>query len=182
MAIDYYKILRVDYDASPAEIERAYIRLSIFYNPDRNPSLDSLKRLIEVMEAYEVLSNYISRAHYDLKMGIMDVEQLDKITWDDSEMVPFNKSMGSKAGIKKNNSLSIEDEIKLALSYLPNIIFILLSALSVIAGFEFLFKSESGWIPIFMILAGLIIGFLLIKRTQTDYLEERKHKLNNLKN
>ena len=54
---DYYQILQVHYDASPDVIKAAYRKLCTLYHPDvsHNPNED--KRMLEINEAYNILSN-----------------------------------------------------------------------------------------------------------------------------
>jgi curved DNA-binding protein CbpA len=63
---NYYQILQVDPSAEPEIITAAYKRLSIKYHPDTNQSNDATRRMQEINEAYQVLKDPASRAHYDL--------------------------------------------------------------------------------------------------------------------
>ncbi len=63
---NYYKILQVDPSAESEVITAAYKRLSIKYHPDTNSSSDANRRMQEINEAYQVLKDPASRAHYDL--------------------------------------------------------------------------------------------------------------------
>jgi len=63
MEKDYYEILGVSKDASPEEIKRAFNKLAFKYHPDR-PTGDE-KKFKEINEAYQVLSNPVSRRQYD---------------------------------------------------------------------------------------------------------------------
>jgi len=62
---DYYEILGVSRDASPADIKKAYRKLALTYHPDRNKDPDAEERFKEVSEAYSVLSDEQKRAHFD---------------------------------------------------------------------------------------------------------------------
>ncbi len=66
MGKDYYEILGVPRDASPDEIKKRYRELVMKYHPDlhKNDS-EAAKRMAEINEAYEVLSNPEKRAQYD---------------------------------------------------------------------------------------------------------------------
>lgn len=62
---DYYAILRVPPTASLAEIKAAFRRRSFETHPDRNPSADANRRMAELIEARDVLTNPIKRDQYD---------------------------------------------------------------------------------------------------------------------
>lgn len=62
---DYYKILGVSKNASPADIKRAYRKLSLKYHPDKNPSEDASSKFAEIAAAYDVLSDPDKRKTYD---------------------------------------------------------------------------------------------------------------------
>jgi len=65
---DYYEILEVHKKASQEVIKRAYTILAKKYHPDVNQhSIESSnKRMAELNEAYEVLSDMDKRQRYDL--------------------------------------------------------------------------------------------------------------------
>ncbi len=66
MAKDYYEILGVPRDASPDEIKRRYRELVMKYHPDLHKNdPEAAKRMAEINEAYEVLSNPEKRTQYD---------------------------------------------------------------------------------------------------------------------
>jgi len=63
---DYYEILGVARDASPAEIKSAYRKLALKYHPDRNPgNKEAEEKFKKAAEAYEILSNKEKRSQYD---------------------------------------------------------------------------------------------------------------------
>jgi len=64
---DFYKILGVDKKASHDEIKKAYRDLVKKWHPDRNldKKVEAEKRIKEINEAYEVLSDEGKRSRYD---------------------------------------------------------------------------------------------------------------------
>ena len=63
---DYYQILRIGPHASQEEIKKSFRKLAHAYHPDKNPGSDVLTAYyVEVQEAYQVLSNPISKKIYD---------------------------------------------------------------------------------------------------------------------
>lgn len=69
MVKDYYKILGVPRNASEEDIRKAYKRLALQYHPDKNKSSTAEAMFIEVVEAYEVLSDTNARVSYDQQLN-----------------------------------------------------------------------------------------------------------------
>lgn len=64
--MDFYVILGVERDASPADLERAYTRLARRYHPDINPGDSEAAAFFQrVNEAYQTLRNRDRRRAYD---------------------------------------------------------------------------------------------------------------------
>src|SRR6056297_121213 len=63
---DYYEILGVGKSATDEDLKKAYRRLAMKFNPDRNPGDDGAQdRFKEAKEAYEVLKDPRKRSAYD---------------------------------------------------------------------------------------------------------------------
>ena len=102
--MNYYKILEVDKNASPEVIEKAYKTLVKKYHPDLQES--NLKQASEekiklINEAYEILSNPISRAKYDetLKQTEISEEDFNRLSEE-------NKNLYDEINNLKTNNVS----------------------------------------------------------------------------
>ena len=63
---DYYEVLGVGRNASPAELKKAFRKAALKHHPDRNPGdKEAEAKFKEAAEAYEVLSDSQKRARYD---------------------------------------------------------------------------------------------------------------------
>lgn len=62
---DYYKILKVNKNASTLEIKKAFRILAKLLHPDVNKSENAHIEFLEINEAYKVLNNPIKRIQYD---------------------------------------------------------------------------------------------------------------------
>ena len=63
---DFYKILEIKKNASPADIKKSYRKLSLKYHPDKNPDDETAKsKFQDISSAYEVLSDPDKRRKYD---------------------------------------------------------------------------------------------------------------------
>ena len=60
----YYSILQVREKATDQEISLAYKLLALKFHPDRNKSAIAHDMMVQINEAYEVLSNYDKRMQY----------------------------------------------------------------------------------------------------------------------
>jgi len=65
---NYYQILGLKNNASQEDIKRAYRKLALKFHPDKNVGDNFFDELFrEIKEAYDILSNPISKREYDLK-------------------------------------------------------------------------------------------------------------------
>ena len=63
---DYYDVLNLHQSASHEDIKRSFRQLALKHHPDRNRNSEaSRKKFMEVVEAYEILSDDQSRKEYD---------------------------------------------------------------------------------------------------------------------
>ena len=75
---NYYEILEIDRNATQEDIKKAYRKLSLLHHPDKNSnSQDSINKIQDINEAYEVLSNPENKMMYDNRgnnvMGMNDI-------------------------------------------------------------------------------------------------------------
>jgi curved DNA-binding protein CbpA len=70
--VDYYRILEVDQQASTQEIRRSFRRLVLKAHPDKNPERTewSERRIRELIQAYEVISNAEKRRRFDAEYRV----------------------------------------------------------------------------------------------------------------
>lgn len=65
--IDYYAVLEVDKSSSEADIKAAFIRASKKWHPDRNPGIDTTRKMQEINEARDILLDGAKRVEYDAR-------------------------------------------------------------------------------------------------------------------
>lgn len=65
---NHYKTLKINRDASQAEIKQAYRRLVKLFHPDSNQDTADKNEIIRINAAYEVLGDSQSRLDYDQKL------------------------------------------------------------------------------------------------------------------
>ncbi|MBN1368044.1 MAG: J domain-containing protein [Dehalococcoidales bacterium] len=63
---NYYEILGLSRNASVEEIRKSYINLAKIYHPDHNVNTQD-RRMIELNQIYEILSNPVKRQEYDAR-------------------------------------------------------------------------------------------------------------------
>ena len=62
--INPYIVLGVSNTASQAEIKKSFRNLALKYHPDRNKNSEAKQKFIQIIEAYEVLSDGQARKDY----------------------------------------------------------------------------------------------------------------------
>ena len=67
---DYYQVLGIAPNASMEDIQATYHRLAFQFHPDRNQmTAVTNEKMLEINEAYSILSDPIKRRAYDIPMG-----------------------------------------------------------------------------------------------------------------
>ena len=62
----YYEVLNVSTNASLSEIKRSFRSMALKHHPDKNKNSEESKQIfMELVEAYEVLSDESARRNYD---------------------------------------------------------------------------------------------------------------------
>lgn len=68
--MNHYKLLGINYTASPAEIKKAYYFLAKKYHPDLNSSEEAEGMFKKISLAYQVLSDSDLRRSYDWSLRL----------------------------------------------------------------------------------------------------------------
>ena len=63
--MNYYEILNIEPNADKKTIKKSYRKLALKYHPDKNPDEKCNEKFKEISEAYQVLSDPISKKNYD---------------------------------------------------------------------------------------------------------------------
>ncbi|MEM9414149.1 MAG: DnaJ domain-containing protein [Planctomycetota bacterium] len=66
---DYYKVMGLKPDATPAQIKSSYRKLAVALHPDRSDAPDAIEKFDRLHEAYEVLSDPKRRSAYADMVG-----------------------------------------------------------------------------------------------------------------
>ncbi len=77
---DYYKILGVTKDSNQIQIRKAFRKLALQYHPDKNKnSEESKQKFMEIVKAYEILSDEKTRERYD--SNTVNNKNIQKFNW-----------------------------------------------------------------------------------------------------
>ena len=98
----YYEILEIDKNATQEDIKKSYRKLSLLHHPDKNGnSQESINKIQDINEAYEVLSNQEKKMMYDNEEnGMMFSSGMDDIPVDLHNLFStmFNANMFNSGG------------------------------------------------------------------------------------
>jgi DnaJ-class molecular chaperone len=77
---DYYKILGITKDSNQIQIRKAFRKLALRYHPDKNKnSEESKQKFMEIVKAYEILSDEKAKERYD--SNILNDKNIQKFNW-----------------------------------------------------------------------------------------------------
>ena len=133
---DYYKILGVPKDSNQIQIRKAFRTLALRYHPDKNKnSEESKQKFIEIVKAYEVLSDEKVRQRYD--SNTVRDENFQQFNWTPpADFVNFYSYERLKREYKENQIIGGMWEIsEKANAGLWKATFILLGSLGLISVF-----------------------------------------------
>ncbi|WP_420577414.1 J domain-containing protein [Ekhidna sp.] len=73
---NYYHVLGLSENASPAEIKAAFKRLAVKYHPDKHPGRPEMEeKFKEINVAHQILSDEYEKARFDLKLKYQQFSQ-----------------------------------------------------------------------------------------------------------
>jgi len=77
---DYYKILGIPKDSDQIQIRKAFRQLALLHHPDKNKNSEESKvKFMELVQAYEVLSDQKARERYDF--NTVNEKNSQKFNW-----------------------------------------------------------------------------------------------------
>lgn len=184
---DYYKILEIEFRSDITAVKKSYRRLALKYHPDKNNASDASQKFIEITEAYEVLNNDIKKSQYDdlhkkyfREQGHKTEIKEDFKSKKTQEWSNYGKKKAEEYSLMNFDDFAdrIIEELKLSISYTPNILFILFCFGGIIGSFTIMSKVDTIFGIIMLIMYGTACYFLY-DRAKKDYIAERRHKILN---
>ncbi len=112
MSLNYYKLLNISTNASEKEIKKAYRNLAKKYHPDTYEGDKSIaeKKMQQINEAYDTLSDITRRNEYDKKIGIYkETEQKANTNYNNSSSYHYQTAKNYNVKYKPNNSNTYYD-------------------------------------------------------------------------
>lgn len=180
---DYYKILELAFGSDISGVKKSYRQLALKYHPDKNQSPDASAKFIELTEAYEVLNNEVKKSQYDKLYSKYFVKN-EQNEWDEiiktQEWADYGRKKSEEYASMKYDDFAdrIIDELKLGVSYTPNVIFILICLGGVASAFYLMVNVSEIFGLIVLVVYGTLCYFLY-DRARKDYIAERRHKILN---
>jgi DnaJ-class molecular chaperone len=106
---DYYSVLGLSHDARHDEIRRAFYQSVKRNHPDVNPSSEATQKLLDTIEAHEMLCDPTKKAIYDaILSGILETSQKDINL---KEFQQWQKECAQKA--RQYAGMSLEEYMRL---------------------------------------------------------------------
>jgi curved DNA-binding protein len=106
---DYYQVLGVANGETPENIKRAFRKLARRYHPDVSKEKNAERRMKEINEAYDVLSDPQKRAEYDTARNAA-MRGFDHNTSSDSQQEEFFRGFGNGSfHFTSNSAESLHD-------------------------------------------------------------------------
>lgn len=84
----YYELLEVEEDASRQEIVRAFRRKARTMHPDVNRADDAEERFMELLAAYQALTDDVARQSYDQEVGTVRLRVFGRLVINSSACTP----------------------------------------------------------------------------------------------
>ena len=187
MGKNHYETLEINSNASFQEIKKSYRKLALIWHPDKNSKSNAAEIFIRIHEAYEVLRNKESRDEYDKKYTKTYKSDVEQNYHGNTSNADYRQAKGKEKGeyyMKMDYdkfTLSLFEELGIAISYTPSIFLIGLSIFMVIGSFSIMVET-SFLIGIFSLLFFGVIGYFLFDRAKKDFIAERIHKITKLNN
>lgn len=182
---NYYKILEIEFGTDINDIKKAYRKLALRYHPDRNIAIDAAERFIEITEAYEVLCDNVKRKQYDFLFNkyFKTNEKIFSHSYSEraekaKEWAAYGRKKAEEYTSMKYDEFAdrIIDELRVGISYTPNILFIIVTGTGVLTGVSAIANGYGG-IGFFMLLSFGTVCYFLFQRAKEDYLAERRNKI-----
>lgn len=63
---NYYQILEISFESSLEDVKKAYRVQAKKWHPDKNPGFDTTLKMVDINEAYQILSDWDKRKVYDV--------------------------------------------------------------------------------------------------------------------
>ncbi|MFN4255529.1 MAG: DnaJ domain-containing protein [Saprospiraceae bacterium] len=178
------------------EIKKAFRKLALQYHPDRNKESNAHEKFIEITEAYEVLKDDEKRKEYDLMYNIFFGER-QQVEQEEEKYQNRNyeerrkqwEDLGRKMA-DEYSSIPFEEfarrllkEVSIGVSYIPNLIAILITGgggIMMLTMLPSLASDVGGGAAIVILL--FVVGFIYLAYrlylvAKADYSEDRKRKI-----